>query len=173
MSKAWMPLYIGDYLRDTQHLSVAEHGAYLLLIMHYWQHGGLPTDEREVLRVAKMGSNWFRHREAIASLFQPGWKHKRIDKELARAQEIANKRAVFGAIGGRKNKGRHNAKRHLDKLNGEAIASLGEKQTDAPQSHIKKEVDERVVDNVDKSTKPKLPITDELRANIERKWLGR
>ena len=33
----WMPVYIGDYLRDTQDLSAEEHGVYFLLLMHYWQ----------------------------------------------------------------------------------------------------------------------------------------
>ena len=45
MSKAWMPLYIGDYMADTGHLSTAEHGCYLLLIMHYWENGSIPIED--------------------------------------------------------------------------------------------------------------------------------
>lgn len=31
----WYPFYVGDYLQKTAHLSLAEHGAYRLLIDHY------------------------------------------------------------------------------------------------------------------------------------------
>lgn len=35
-----MPVYVGDYLRDTQELTAEEHGVYFLLLIHYWQKRG-------------------------------------------------------------------------------------------------------------------------------------
>lgn len=92
-NRAWMPLHIGDYLADTGHLTVAEHGAYLLLIMHYWQNGSLPENERLIARIARMSaSQWEESRDVLAMLFGPGWTHKRIDAELSKADEIIEKR---------------------------------------------------------------------------------
>jgi len=92
-NRAWMPLHIADYLADTGHLTGAEHGAYLLLIMHYWQNGALPTNERIIARIAKMSpEQWEESREVLAMLFGPGWVHKRIDAELSKADEIIEKR---------------------------------------------------------------------------------
>lgn len=92
-NRAWMPLHIADYLADTGHLTAAEHGAYMLLIMHYWQNGGLPENERVIARVAKMTpEQWEESRDILAMLFGPGWSHKRIDAELSKADEIIEKR---------------------------------------------------------------------------------
>lgn len=97
-----MPLYISDYLGDTQHLSTIEHGAYMLLIMHYWQHEGLPTDETRLARIARMTpEEWSNARAMLEALFEPGWKHSRIDVEMAVSEEKYEARANAGHKGGK------------------------------------------------------------------------
>lgn len=104
-NRAWMPLHIGDYLADTGHLTATEHGAYLLLIMHYWQNGCLPENERIIARIAKLTpEQWEESRDMLAMLFGPGWTHKRIDAELSKADEIIEKRRA--AAESRYSKGR-------------------------------------------------------------------
>jgi uncharacterized protein YdaU (DUF1376 family) len=92
-----MPLYVADYRIATAHLSTIEHGAYLLLIMHYWAAGSLPTDDASLARIACMTiKEWNKHRTVIARFFDAKWKHERIEDELARAINISEKRRDAG-----------------------------------------------------------------------------
>lgn len=110
MSKpdAWMPLYIGDYLRDTTRLTTEQHGAYLLLIMDYWTNGPLPDDDLALSQVTRLqASVWKKNRPAIARLFMISdgeWHHKRIDEEREKAARINDKQKANGAKGGRPKK---------------------------------------------------------------------
>jgi uncharacterized protein YdaU (DUF1376 family) len=98
-----MPLYWGDYLRDTRDLSTLQHGAYLLLIAHYWQHGGLPGDERALAAIAGVPRpTWRRISPALAAKFMPGWRHKRIDAEIERTERAITQRRIAGQKGGHK-----------------------------------------------------------------------
>ena len=101
MSRPWMPLYVADYLADTGHLSAAEHGAYLLLIMHYWANGGLPPDDRKLARIARMSDKeWRSARDTVADFFGEGWRHERIESELSAANASYERRALAGRKGG-------------------------------------------------------------------------
>lgn len=85
---SYMPLYVADYLADAAHLTAQEHGAYLLLIMNYWQRGKpLPDNDRVLAGVARVSADEWPHvREVLEPFFliEGGqWLHKRIDAELA------------------------------------------------------------------------------------------
>ncbi len=97
MKRSWMPLYIADFLADTAHLDSAETGAYLLLIMHYWQHGGLSSDEEKLRRIAKaLPRHWVRIWPAI----RPFWTisdsklvHSRIEFELQKSAKFSSQQS--------------------------------------------------------------------------------
>jgi len=100
MSLPRMSFHIGDYRKDTGHLRAAEHGAYLLLIMHYWTKGGLPDDDRQLAAIACMSDReWKQARPILQAFFQEGWKHKRVEQELVVAQEKYERRSRAGVSG--------------------------------------------------------------------------
>jgi uncharacterized protein YdaU (DUF1376 family) len=101
MNRPWMPLYVGDYLGDTGHLTTTQHGAYLLLMMHYWRKGELPDDDRQLSKIAKLSmKTWCDYRATLQDFFYDGWKHKRIEAELQRMMRVSEKRAIAGQKGG-------------------------------------------------------------------------
>lgn len=99
----FMPIYIGDYLKDTNRLSAAEHGAYLLLMFDYWQSGCLPDNDRVLSRVACMTeSEWHDTKSTVMSYFKlvdGKWSHSRIDRELKCAKEKRKKLSERGKKG--------------------------------------------------------------------------
>lgn len=86
----WMPLYIGQYLAKTMHLTTEQHGAYMLIIMAYWQNNG-PLCESRLPAIAKLSPDaWSIAQALLAEFFdtksKPGfWVHHKIEKELKRA----------------------------------------------------------------------------------------
>jgi uncharacterized protein YdaU (DUF1376 family) len=106
MSRAdtWMPLYVGDYLADTMHLSAEEHGAYLLLLMHSWRTGALPDDDKTLAAIARVSLKVWRAGlgGTIRAFFSPserGLVQLRLERERERAGANTQKRRAAGAAG--------------------------------------------------------------------------
>jgi uncharacterized protein YdaU (DUF1376 family) len=101
----WMPVYWGDYARDTGHLNAAGHGAYLMLIKHYWCTGApIIDDDDELWRVACCDSKkeWLVLKPKVLRFFerQDGvLRHKRIDKEIASATAAVSAKSKAGKKG--------------------------------------------------------------------------
>ena len=87
----WMPLYIGDYLAGTSTLTTELHGAYLLLIMHYWMVGPPPDDDARLAAITRMTADaWSNARAVLEEFFivsDGRWLHKRVEQELSNACE--------------------------------------------------------------------------------------
>lgn len=86
----------GDYIRDTRHLSIMQHGAYRLLIDEYMMHGPIPNDLPRLERICGAFSN--EERAAIEYVLTeyfvlegPTWRHKRCDEERAYQQDITDR----------------------------------------------------------------------------------
>lgn len=94
----WMPLVIGDYLKDTTRLTTEQHGAYLLLIMSYWVEGPPADDDEELAAITRLDTKaWKKNRDKLLRFFRIDggvWRHKRVDEELER---WATKKAAYSA----------------------------------------------------------------------------
>lgn len=102
MNPPKMPIHIGDYQRDTGHLRAAEHGAYLLLMFHYWSTGGLPDTDDHLSAIARMSrGEWNKSKATLQAFFKDGWKHGRIDFDLGKAHNISEAAREAGKASGR------------------------------------------------------------------------
>lgn len=105
MSFAFLPLFTGDYLKDTRHLTPQKHGIYLLMLMHCWDtKGPLPLDEQEIAAVANCRSadeiDGLRY--VLAKYWvrcEDGWYNERCQEEIERAAAISDKRSKAGRKG--------------------------------------------------------------------------
>jgi uncharacterized protein YdaU (DUF1376 family) len=63
-----MPFVVSDYIADTTHLSLEEHGAYLLLLFAMWRHEGflpdIDADNARLLGVAP--KHWLKLKARLA-----------------------------------------------------------------------------------------------------------
>lgn len=102
MSAKWIPLYPGDYLRDTSSLTMQQHGAYLQLLLTYYAAGPISKDAAACAGAGAAVSALHRacgaftegEREDVQFVLgkffyldSDFWRHKRADAEIAKSAE--------------------------------------------------------------------------------------
>lgn len=103
--------YCGDYARDTSHLSLAEHGAYTLMLdVYYSTEKALPADLgllhrmcRAITKIEQASVN--RVADEFFPVGQDGLRHnRRADRDIAKALPRIAKARDNGGKGGRPKK---------------------------------------------------------------------
>jgi len=94
----YMPFYVGDFISDTLGLTATEVGAYMLLILAYWQNGGpIPNDKEWIRRVLRHPKRFECILTCVSKYFtvtDTHYTHQRIDKELNKARTAYAQRAL-------------------------------------------------------------------------------
>lgn len=93
-----MPLYIGEYLADTAHLTIEQSGAYLHLLMSHWRVGYVPDDDAKLAVLCRVSKGkWER---SIGPALRPFFDakdgrltQKRMVAELEKAAKTSSRRA--------------------------------------------------------------------------------
>ena len=107
----WIAMYPSDYLADTAHLGLTEHGVYWRLLLHYYQHHSpLPADTDKLCRIVLATSPEERRTVEyilceffVLAALDDGtqvWRNLRADREIADAkvrQAVNLARAQAGA----------------------------------------------------------------------------
>ncbi len=113
--KHYMPVFTGDLLRDTMHLTVEQFGAYNFLLYSLWNNGGsLKSDIQYLSRVCRVSKTIFKNRiwPDIADFFtveNGRLSNARLTEELKKTEEKIAKKAKGGRAYSPK-KGRKNNK---------------------------------------------------------------
>lgn len=124
--------HLGDYARDTAHLSMLEHGAYTLLLDRYYAtEQGLPADQ--VHRLARARTR--EERSAVDSVLSEFftlsnglWVKNRVQEEIDKANKSIEAARVNGKKGGRPKKPNGFSQETQEKPNGFPLGSENETQ---------------------------------------------
>ena len=108
MSNPWYARYPGDYARDTAHLSLVEHGAYTLLLDHYYStSAALPADITALYRICRAFDET--ERKAVDSILRQffnlqsnTYHNSRADMEIVRRTEQHERLSSSGRRGAEK-----------------------------------------------------------------------
>lgn len=99
-----MPFLVDRYLADTTHLSLEEHGAYLLLLLAMWRrNGSIPDDDRDNARMLGLQPRaWLRLKPRLLPFFESYGgclTQKRLQHQWNYAQENRLRQSEKGKAG--------------------------------------------------------------------------
>lgn len=137
--------HIGDYQRKTAHLTLAEHGAYMLMLQTFYAtERPLPADRKVLHRLLRADS--IAEKKAVESVCQQFWQVTEAGLVNRRAEEVietyrnwVEKQRSNGSRGGRPSKsdGKPNGSSHENPTDSQTKANGGDRaRVPLPTPHL-------------------------------------
>jgi uncharacterized protein YdaU (DUF1376 family) len=134
-----MPLFCGDYMSDTYHFNLEQHGAYLLLLMITWRNNGQPLPDNDDLICQYLHVGKDRWVKKIRPVLEPKfdlsegvWRSVRLEKEWNFVQKRIEVKKENGAKGGRP---KSLKSKETDKAIGSVEDNLNHNLTESTHTH--------------------------------------
>lgn len=174
--------HIGDYLKDTAHLSLLEHGIYSrLLDIYYSREAALPVDQVMRLLGARSDEEKSAARDVLNEFFVLDgdvYRHNRCDRELEKYQDKARKASASAAARWGKPAAQcdvdANAMRTHSERNAEAMLPVTSNQTPVRERVATQlpalRAEDRPPSSVSEIKKPKALVPDCPHADILALW---
>lgn len=145
--------HLGDYAKDTGHLSILEHGVYTLLLDRYYStEAPIPADQ--VYRLARARSDDEKNAVDVVlteffELVDGAWRNTRADEEIIKAAVRIDAAKANGSKGGRPKKNPMGSENETQqKPTGFSVGSENETQQKAHHTpHTKPHTPPKTVDN--------------------------
>lgn len=154
--------HLGDYIKDTAHLSLLEHGVYTRLMdIYYGNEQALPSVEK-CCRL--LGARSDEEKEAVSTILaeffvQDGehWSNARCEAEIAAYQKKAEANREIGKLGGRRKKEATQTNRETEPIgNPEKTQTVSERNPGRTLANSHKPID-----TPRKRAAPKPPIPED------------
>jgi uncharacterized protein YdaU (DUF1376 family) len=101
--KAWMPLYVSDFLIATLGWDAEAVGHYIRLLLIQWDRGSLPSDSSEWDALSPKASEYKEVLESKFPICSDGLRRNaRLEEEREKAQEVYTQRVKAGRKGAKK-----------------------------------------------------------------------
>ena len=112
MSDQYYRMFPGDYLRDTGDLTLLEHGAYMIMLHHYYTAESLPAEKERLYRICRAFSKF--EQQAIDTISGRYFRengngslvNKRAEQELAERKAYKEKQSAKGKLSAQKRWGK-------------------------------------------------------------------
>ncbi len=160
--------HVGDWILDTNHLTLEEEAVYRRLLDHYYNtESAIPEETQSVIRRLRLRG----YEELVGSILdeffvleEDGWHNKRADKEIADYNKKAEQARNNGRKGGRPKKEKQQVTEEENPEKTQSVSIANQEESGSKTNH------KPLTNNHKPNNTPLTPQSDDSEKDFQRFW---